>query len=107
MMTSEEILRWWLSGTTCKNVYTKRTILLENDTHILLKHGAHASYVGRVSGVVTCPAYACLYLKSIFAIDSLSITRGQGEIKQWGGEGGRLSLKKIRRDCEAFGVIFK
>jgi hypothetical protein len=43
-------------------------------------------------------------LKSALA---LNISRGDGEIKQWGGEGGRVSLKKIRSDCAAIGINFK
>lgn len=87
----------WLSGTTCYR--HRRAVLLENETHIILKHFAHAEYTTRMTGVVNCPAYAKLYPKTA-KIDRID----HSQLLVWTG---RTSIKRIIADCLAIGVIFQ
>jgi len=110
-MTGEEILSEWLRGCTC-TVWRKkpiRRILLENDTHIVLKHESHAEYINRFDGNSTCAAYAVLYLKSDIEANPDGLWAGLGldkipVLKRWCG--GRIAASRVRNDCAADGIIF-
>ena len=104
-MTDEEILKVWLSGTTCSAWRVKKSILLSNDTHIVLKHNAHSEYVGRTHlNSLNCEAYARLYLKSNFV--GKDYTRiGDGQLHEW--RGGRISVVRIVEECKEMGIIFE
>lgn len=102
------ILEKWLSDTTCNKYHIKRSVLFENETHIVLKHGSHAEYCGRFSGVQTCNAYAALYLKSDLQEgkgDRNSTLRGGlfGYLKRWEG---RINKALVLEDCARMGVVF-
>lgn len=108
MMTGEEIIKRWLFGKSCRCCYAKHILVFENETHVVLHHGAHASYVDRCTLVVNCPAYSALYEKSKFDNSGRyneALQLGYGFKHQWMG---RTNKKKIRADCHMiFGVEFK
>jgi hypothetical protein len=102
---SPDYLNVWLSTTTCGRSTVKRSILLENDAYIVLKHNSHSEYMGRHSGSATCIAYAALYLKSDIHADLYHFRQGATEcIKKW--EGGRIALSRIVDDCRDLGIDF-
>lgn len=107
------ILNKWLAGTTCYTNWVGRSVLFENEEHIVLKHNSHASYCGRATGSSTCTAYAKLYRKVDLLTDKTGYNRnllsGDGGILQWEG---RISKPKILSDCiwtvirgPVFGVV--
>jgi hypothetical protein len=101
-----EILKAWLQGTTCNRPACKRSILFENDTHIVLKHNAHAEYCGRGSGTQNCEAYASLYCKAAFDLTyrHCRVTLyGDGALLRWMG---RISKAKVLAECKTIGVTF-
>lgn len=102
-MADHPILDIWLSGTTCSHPRIKRSVLFENDTHIVLKHSSHSEYMGRFSGVATCRAYAMLVEKTSFSNDR-DVLYGFGGIKRWEG---RINPKTVLADCAALGIVFK
>lgn len=109
MKTGQEILKEWLVGTTCHRDVVKRSVLLENDTHVVLKHNAHAEYCGRSSGVSCCQSYAKLYAKAIFDENFPDYRRsmfyGDNELLMWEG---RINKTKVLADCQQqLGVIFE
>lgn len=101
------LLKRWLVGTTCYRGYVRRSVLFENQTHIVFKHNSHASYVDRMRGSCTCQAYAALYRKSDLALDSRQYNRnlflGGGDLARWEG---RISSARILADCKAMGIVF-
>lgn len=100
------ILQRWLGGSTCSNSTVRRSVLFESETHIILRHYAHASYCGRMYGSKNCEAYAALYLKADFATarpnDRIWML-GSGHLKQWAG---RLSRARVLDDCKDMGISF-
>lgn len=108
-MNGHEIVNKWLVGTTCSRWSKKpiKSILFENNTHIILKHRAHSEYCGRATGTLNCESYAELYLKSDFEENgvpsSLTGFMGKRALIRWEG---RLSKKKILSDCNHIGIIF-
>lgn len=106
-MNAHPILAKWLSGTTCYCCYCARSVLFENDTHIVLKHGSHPSYVDRMAGTQTCRAYAALYRKADLSPDGAdggrTLRTGCGEIKKWEG---RIAKSRIIAECHALRIEF-
>lgn len=108
MTPSAEVLRTaWLKGTTCAcKSKDPREVLFSNATHIVLCHRSHAEYTGRFSGTKTCSTYAKLYLIQ----DLVNAPRNSygglylPALLEWTG---RLSLVRIRKDCEALGIQFE
>jgi hypothetical protein len=103
------ILAKWLSATTCDTVWVRRSVLLENGTHIVLKHNSHASNCGRFYDNTACRAYAKLYLKSTLLHTDASggtpnLSQGSGELKRWDG---RISLREVLEACRQMGVSFE
>ena len=80
-------------------------MLFENDTHIVLKHNSHSTYVDRSIGTMNCGVYAKLYLKETFFTIWNIEQIGYGEIMKWEG---RQNVKKdkILNDCKNIGIIF-
>lgn len=106
MKTGAEILNTWLIGTTCRRPAVKRSLLLENDLYVVLKHHSHREYCGRMTGSTTCNVYVKLYLKADF--EDVRKAReaefyGRGSIREWGS---RVTLQQIVDDCRALGITF-
>ena len=97
------ILDRWLMGYTCHAPHNRREIMLETDTHIVLKHFGHMGYTDRVRGVTYCPAYAHLYLKKALYMDNRAIMYGRDPVKEWKGR--ETTLKRVTSDCKAMGVL--
>jgi hypothetical protein len=101
------ILAKWLRGTTCYTYWVGRSVLLENDDYIVLKHNSHASYCGRFSDNLACRAFAALYRKSDLSVDDKGYNRnldqGVGSVKRWEG---RINKSVVRDDCQQMGIVF-
>lgn len=97
------LLGGWLKATTCSDYRVRRSVLLENETHIVLKHNSHSAWCGRFSGHGTCGAYAHLYAKETLLTGRRNLAYGEGALKCWEG---RIALSRVRFDCEALGVNF-
>lgn len=101
----------WLSTTDCGASYNNRLkhrIVFESDTHIVFKHGAHASYVNRMTGTKNCPVYHVLFEKATIDLRNNGFInnfhRGDGYVKMYHG---RLTTKKVAELIEAdFGLTF-
>jgi hypothetical protein len=107
--SNHPLLEKWLSATTCDKVWVRRSVLFENDTHIVLKHNSHASYCGRFYDNTACRALAKLYLKSTLLHTDASggtphLGQGSGELKRWDG---RSSLREVFEECRQMGVSFE
>lgn len=104
---SHPYLDIWLRGTTCDKPHIKREVLLESETHIVLKHGAHAEHINRFTGSLNCWSFARLYLKSDFEATAKEfdyhINLRAKYLKEWTG---RINLKRVRADCEELGAVF-
>ncbi len=98
------ILRDWLTRTTCSCYSVLRSVLFENDEHIVLKHCSHSSWTGRFSGHETCCSYGALYLKQNVKPSSRALSVGDGAIKKWAE---RISLERIQADCKVIGIDFQ
>lgn len=107
VQSEHPILKRWLAGTTCFRNHVRRSVLFENQTHIVLKHNSHATYVDRMSGTRCCQAYAALYRKSDLAFDAKQSNRnlllGYGALLHWTG---RISRARILAECNEMGIDF-
>lgn len=102
--TGSDILKSWLVSYSCHKGSTKRSVLFENATHVVLKHNAHAEYCDRVVGSKNCPAYAALYAKeTLINPNSRAMLYGEGYERRWEG---RISKKYILNSCKELGVFF-
>ena len=102
------LFQHWLSSTDCRTYHAKHSIALENDTHIVFKHGSHISYVNRVSGSKTCRVYHVLFEKAQIDVNNLgfrnNFTKGDGYVKIYYGRNTTKQIAKLIE--EEFGLTF-
>lgn len=78
---TDRIRNRFLQGTTC---HGHSEVVWENDTHILMLHRGHTSYVDRCVGSRRCKTWRALYHKAALEIDQ-NLFYGRGYIKKWEG----------------------
>ena len=76
-------------------------VVWESEQHIALKHHAHITYMGRMSGSANCEAYVALYSRNQLE-DWRELAYGGKPLKVWKGHESR-SFKKIINDIKAMG----